>query len=152
VTGAEPEQAVAQDEAHAEPAAEPQPTAEAEPEQSEPEQSAPEKEPEHEKPVPVAATGAADQATTEQQAVGHVYTSKGRRKLFGRRKGVPFVDEPGQCAVCGSKLKVANQDKLAASNWIVVDDAGLCTRCQAEGWDWADGAALPLRHGTGERV
>jgi hypothetical protein len=67
-----------------------------------------------------------------------------RRGLFGRR-GRAFVDFAGECAVCGTKLKVGGKHVLADCGWVVRDGRGLCRGCQMAGWEWPEEAVLPLR-------
>jgi len=68
-----------------------------------------------------------------------------RRRLLGLRKGRPFIDYPGKCAVCGLKLKVADKQALRESGWALGLNSGLCPDCQTSGWVWSEGADLPLR-------
>jgi hypothetical protein len=73
-----------------------------------------------------------------------------RRRLFGLRKGRAFVDYAETCAVCGTTLKVERKESLKETGWVVGDGGGLCPDCQTAGWEWPDGAVLPLRRSAAQ--
>jgi hypothetical protein len=66
-------------------------------------------------------------------------------RWLGRRRNRPFVDEPGECAVCSAELRAGSPAALKSSGWIVADDQGLCPSCQEDGWQMPAGASLPIR-------
>jgi hypothetical protein len=70
------------------------------------------------------------------------------KRLFRRRRGRPFIDRPGKCAVCSTEAEFDGEAELVASGWIVRDQAAVCPTCQADGWQFPDGAALPFRQGA----
>jgi hypothetical protein len=85
----------------------------------------------------------------DEREGGEDYELRGRRRrLFGLRKGRAFVDYAGECAVCGTNLKVEGKQALKESGWVLGDSGGLCPDCQAAGWEWSEGAVLPLRRST----
>lgn len=61
------------------------------------------------------------------------------------RRGLPFVVEPGACAVCGRTLQVASPQELAETGWQVHDGMSVCDQCQSEGWQLPAGAGVPFR-------
>jgi hypothetical protein len=61
----------------------------------------------------------------------------------------PFINTPGNCAVCQKTFEAGSEEALAQSGWKVSGDVGLCPEDQADGWQLPEGARLPFRRGGG---
>jgi colicin import membrane protein len=86
----------------------------------------------------------------DEQAVAEAEPERSRPGLFRRMRrgrGMPFISEPGECAVCQRTFQAGSEEELAASGWLVNDDVGVCPDCQREGWQLPEGARLPFRRG-----
>jgi uncharacterized protein with PIN domain len=70
-----------------------------------------------------------------------------RRRLFprftSRRRGRPFIDTAGECAVCRRSLHAESEEKLRESGWQVRGATGLCPDCQEAGWDLREDGTVP---------
>lgn len=69
-----------------------------------------------------------------------------RRQKAKQAKG-HFITSEGSCAVCDRTFQAADERELEQSGWRVTGDVGLCPECQADDWQLADGARLPVRPG-----
>jgi hypothetical protein len=71
----------------------------------------------------------------------------GPLRRLGRR-GRPFIDFPGECAVCRQPFVAGNVEALAESGWFVVEGIGICPDDQERGWRLAEGTNLPYQPGS----
>jgi hypothetical protein len=85
-----------------------------------------------------------EEALDEEGEPHSEHKKRGRFRLL-RRRGQPFLEEPGDCAVCSRELQAASAEELATSGWIVQGEVGLCPNCQEDGWTLPEGAPLPTR-------
>jgi hypothetical protein len=159
----EPEQeALQEDEPEQESLQEDEPEQEAL-QEDEPEDAVPEEtgvvadEEEYVEPIEAGAEPVEDEA---QQASVHDETAPDRpapagprrrrgllRRLVSRRRGRPFIDTAGECAVCGQGLVVDSEEELAESGWRVRGETGVCPVCQLAGWDLREDGTVPSADG-----
>jgi chromosome segregation ATPase len=72
---------------------------------------------------------------------------RGISGIFGRRRrgGLFRSDDGAQCSVCQRERTFESDDEIAASGWVVGDEAAVCDSCQEDGWQLPEGAAMPFR-------